>query len=133
MIIGFKEQFVPLILSGVKKHTIREDKHDRWSAGKLMNMSTGVRTKNYKEFAKKTCTGTQKISIQYYDNKQRVRIRIDDRFFGTAFYDQGRISYYVSELEDLARNDGFDSIDDFFRWFDKDFEGKIIHWTQLKY
>jgi len=133
MIIGFKERFVDKIKSGTKIHTIREDKHDRWSEGRKIYLATGVRTKNYQQFAEKTCTGTQKISIRYYDNKQRVRITIDDRFFGTAFYDQGRISYYVSELEDLARNDGFDSVDEFFQWFHKDFAGKIIHWTQLKY
>lgn len=28
---------------------------------------------------------------------------------------------------------GFDSVKDFFRYFNKDFKGKIIHWTDLKY
>lgn len=37
------------------------------------------------------------------------------------------------EVEVLARNDGFDSISDFFKWFNKDFQGSIIHWTDLKY
>ena len=30
-------------------------------------------------------------------------------------------------------NDGFDSIENFLRWFNKDFEGKIIHWTGFRY
>jgi len=37
------------------------------------------------------------------------------------------------EIEQLAINDGFDSLKDFMHWFNVDFEGKIIHWTKLKY
>jgi hypothetical protein len=37
------------------------------------------------------------------------------------------------EIFELAKNDGFDSIEDFFNYFNQDFTGKIIHWTNLKY
>ena len=37
------------------------------------------------------------------------------------------------EIEQLAQNDGFDTIEDFFAYFNDDFKGKIIHWTNLKY
>jgi len=30
-------------------------------------------------------------------------------------------------------NDGFESLQDFFNWFNKPFRGKIIHWTDFKY
>lgn len=43
---------------------------------------------------------------------------------------------YLSNWQDvlmLAQNDGFDSIDEFFKWFNKDWKGSIIHWTDLKY
>ena len=34
----------------------------------------------------------------------------------------------------LAKNDGFDSIEDFFKFFTKDiFVYKLIHWTDFKY
>lgn len=33
----------------------------------------------------------------------------------------------------LAINDGFESIDDFFNYFNEDTTGKIIHWTDLEY
>ena len=33
----------------------------------------------------------------------------------------------------LVQNDGFASISDFFKFFNKDYTGKIIHWTDLKY
>ena len=33
----------------------------------------------------------------------------------------------------LVQNDGFASISDFLKFFNKDYTGKIIHWTDLKY
>jgi hypothetical protein len=36
-------------------------------------------------------------------------------------------------LLQFVQNDGFDSIEDFFSYFDKGFKGKIIHWTDLRY
>lgn len=133
MVISFKDRFKEAILSGTKIHTIREDKHDRWKKGMKMNMATGVRTRNYNEFAEKNCTGTQKISIRYFDNKSRVEVVINDRYIGAAYFGIKRIYCCVYELEILAHNDGFDSVDDFFAWFNKDFEGKIIHWTDFRY
>jgi hypothetical protein len=39
------------------------------------------------------------------------------------------------EIEDLAINDGFDDVADFWAWFDQysPFSGKLIHWTGLRY
>lgn len=34
---------------------------------------------------------------------------------------------------ELAVNDGFDSDEMFFKWFDKDFDGWLIHWTDKRY
>lgn len=39
----------------------------------------------------------------------------------------------ISEMIKLAHNDGFDLLYQFIEWFNKDFEGKIIHWTNFKY
>ena len=133
MVIGFKEQFVPLILNGVKKHTIRKDKHERWSAGKLMHMATGVRTKDYRQFDELVCTDVQKISIVYNKIHSKVQILIDGKYYGSAFFDKDTLVYFTKSIETLARNDGFESVDDFFKWFDKDFNGRIIHWTNLRY
>jgi len=36
-------------------------------------------------------------------------------------------------MEQLAINDGFDCIDDFFAWFNTDFTGKIIWFVDKKY
>jgi len=71
------------------------------------------------------CTHTQKIMI--------------DRVGCTGFW---RMDVVVSidgrvlqhwEVLTLSRNEGFDSPDDFFEFFDKDCMKKIIHWTKIKY
>jgi uncharacterized protein YqfB (UPF0267 family) len=128
MITGFKNRFEQPIEDGTKKHTIREDKNDRYKEGKWLHLAVGVRTKAYRLLKKVVCTGTQKIQILYGNGGyfegfayQDVRVLIDGRELG------------YREVSELAKNDGFDMQDSFFKWFNKDFTGKIIHWTELKY
>ncbi|MBB4034871.1 hypothetical protein GGR21_000758 [Dysgonomonas hofstadii] len=124
MILGFKPQFVAPILSGNKIHSIREDKTDRWKEGNTIHFATGVRTKNYDNFKMDECKGTQSIKIEYFEGV----------FFAnkvTVFIDGRALEY--EEILTLAHNDGFCSVADFLKWFNKDFEGKIIHWTDFKY
>lgn len=124
MILGFKERFEDLIKSGSKIHTIRADKPNKWKSGMLIHFAKGVRTKNYINFQMGQCFSTQRIKIEY-DNIQPcgnvLSITVDDR------------SLTPEEIEMLAKNDGFDSVSDFLDFFDKDFRGKIIHWTDFRY
>lgn len=120
MILGFNEKFPPKIEAGTKIHTLREDKKDRWKAGKTIHFATGVRTKAFNCFRKGKCVSTQKITITYRVGHSAL-VNIDYRYLTQ------------DEVNILAKNDGFDSVEDFFTWFDKDFVGKIIHWTDFKY
>ena len=61
MILSFKPQFVPKILDGTKKHTIRADKHNRWHNKMTIHFATGVRTPQYEKFDEKTCCATINI------------------------------------------------------------------------
>ena len=124
MILGFKPQFKDPIKTGQKKHTIREDKHDRWKAGRVIHFATGVRTKLYEQFKEGFCKSTQKIQILWDNislNGEFVSILIDGRLID------------LDEVETLAINDGFEDVSEFLNWFSEDFEGKIIHWTDLRY
>lgn len=122
MVIGFKPQFVEPILKGIKVHTIREDNHNRWQAGMKMHMATGVRTKNYKQFAEKICTGNRRIIIE--PEKKQVSICVNST----------QIKYFNEQgIETLAKNDGFNSVDDFWKWFNKPFFGKLIYWIPEPY
>lgn len=124
MILGFKQQFKEPTLKGTKIHTIREDKHNRWKAGKIIHFATGVRTKNYNCFKEGVCVSVQTIEIKHNKNVCKVLSR-------TVIVDGRELE--PTEILRLAKNDGFKTKNDFFDWFNKDFKGKLIHWTNKKY
>jgi len=122
MVIGFNKQFVEPILNGTKIHTIREDKNHRWQKGMKMHMATGVRTKQYKQFAEKVCTGNRRIEIEPYTKTVKMTFNSTEV---RLMNDKG--------IELLAKNDGFKTVQDFWKWFDKPFIGKLIYWVKEPY
>jgi len=133
MILSFKQRFEHKILGGTKIHTIREDKHDRWKAGNKIHFSTGIRTPGYNCFKVAKCTGIQKIEIMWDESGPTVYIG-SMPFFYTEKHELGYIPVYgVEQMTMLAKYDGFDLASYFFSWFNKDFKGKIIHWTDFRY
>lgn len=122
MILGFKKQFVKPIKAGTKIHTIREDKHNRWKPGMKMHFATGVRTKKYRQFIPTlTCIRVQKIKIIYKKTSPSPKIFVDGK----------RLN--MDDTYFLAKGDGFSNTWQFREWFNKDFTGKIIHWTDKRY
>jgi hypothetical protein len=112
-----------------KYHTIREDIHDRWHEGSLIHPVVFNRSKNQFQFAPTlVCKSVQKIEFKY-DNpcSDYPTITIDGKILKVFNRDQYQI------IDTLSKNDGFNSVKDFFAWFDHDYTGKIIHWTNLKY
>ena len=103
-----------------KLHTIRQGV-GRWRAGMNIHMVINNRTANRFQFAPTIkCKSVQKIEIKW-NSKHIVTVYIDGK------------SIHADVLEVLAVNDGFNSLADFFAYFDKDFTGTLIHWTDLKY
>lgn len=122
-----------------KLHTIRRDQHRRWKAGMDIHPKiwTGKprRSKTFQFAPIVKCTGVQEIEIkriQTPHHKIAIGVYIDDEVLGYAFGQEG-ITQYDQPLKMLAMNDGFDSVQDFFSWFDTDFKGVVIHWTDLRY
>lgn len=123
-----------------KLHTIRRDLRNRWEAGKMIDFFIETRTSNMFRFAPRVpCVSTQKIHIIWFDLSEidimaellyPYLIKIGEKCV-VVHIDEVQISQ--SQIENLAINDGFDSVDEFFTWFNEDYEGKIIHWTSLKY
>ena len=110
-----------------KVHTIRADKKNRWKVGDKIHMVVFNRTKNRFQFAPVLEVKLiQKIKI---NNKSYIST--DNLFDETVFIDDRILTR--DELKQLVLNDGFESIEQFFEWFNEDFTGKIIHWTDLKY
>lgn len=116
-----------------KLHTIRQDKNDRWQVGTNIDFFINVRQKTMFRFAPVLpVVRVQNIEIKYVpfgDKKQDARpfVKVD----GRLIYDVGQILW--SQMKEFAKNDGFESVNIFFEYFDKDFKGKLIHWTDLKY
>ena len=111
-----------------KIHTIRSG--DRWKAG------TNIHFKIWsgKPYVDKTfnfaplipCVSVQNIEITWSKTNcfgGCVKVVIDGLDVTTN----------VDLIDKLAINDGFDNRTDFFNWFNEDFKGQIIHWTNLKY
>jgi hypothetical protein len=132
----YKEKFpydydwVPVFMKAKPKiHTIRDDKHDRWKPSKLIHFEQwtdkAYKSKCYHFAPLAPCVGVQKIRIELIGSHKHkdlgASVFIDDIF------------QYMDQIEKLAQNDGFKSVDDFFKWFNKDYSGKIIHWTDLIY
>lgn len=153
MILSFKTHinnkptgFVQKILDNIKIHTIR--KSNRYT-GKQLHMATGVRTKHYNQFNKniphlQIGISDQVIKIlrcdelphkmRMADDVCQINVNIDGLVYPTCFKIKIDTRYInTTEMKQLAANDGFNSLNDFFNWFNQDYEGFIIHWTNLKY
>lgn len=116
-----------------KLHTIRESL--RIQPGQLLHMATGNRTKQYYQFNKNypgllTCVSTQGIVI-YHEEREVLISKEGGRAPGDKFWNFRELP--GKELQQFIRNDGFDKEEDFWRFFDHDFTGQIIHWTTLRY
>jgi len=122
-----KEGLLEMMVTGTvppfifpKRHTMRRSKRVK----KGMNLSLrNWQGKPYRspqiEFAETICVSTQDVVVFRVHGK--VRVWIDDRLLNDK------------EIEILAINDGFESVDDFIKYFQKGFIGQIIHWTELRY
>lgn len=122
-----------------KLHAIYTDMSDRWKAGIDIYFVAENSTNKRFEFAPVVkCTRVQEIEIFYHCNdpeEKMITVSIDGKEFGIAGNREKGMPFEVfrGDLLTLAKNDGFDSVEDFFAWFSEDFTGKIIHWTDLKY
>jgi hypothetical protein len=120
-----------------KLHTIREDKKDRWKVGTKIDFFINCRQKDMFRFAPVLpVVSTQKISIEYIFNLSHERLKQlgqrKDNYYPVVYIDNAWHNDDL-KLKQLAQNDGFDTIEDFFAYFNEDFTGKIIHWTDLRY
>lgn len=119
-----------------KIHTIRKDEKNRWKVGTMIDFFINTRTKDMFRFAPRIqVVSTQEIKIKYtkssIDAHPLVYMEVDNKCLDT--YNLFTQSSAFKLIEELALNDGFESVDDFLQYFNEDFAGKIIHWTDFKY
>lgn len=119
LILGENGYYTHLDLTP-KLHTILGDPHNRWDEGMVIEMVINNRTKSRFQFSPVIkCVSVQEIEIEYINGWLTIRV-------------DGRYLLSVERIR-LALNEGFHSLEHFKTYFNKDFKGKIIHWTDLKY
>tara|TARA_R110002124_G_scaffold246210_1_gene411304 strand:+ start:133 stop:663 length:531 start_codon:yes stop_codon:yes gene_type:complete len=117
-------------LENPKIHTIREDAKDRWQVGTMIDFFINCRQPTMFRFAPRIpVVSIQEIEIIYYTDRETLIKDLPPK--KAVVVGNSRLNQI--EIEQLAQNDGFDTIEDFFAYFNDDFKGKIIHWTNLKY
>ena len=122
MILGFKPDFVPQIISGTKVHTIRAGR--RWVAGQTISFCINLGPDNLTKFqpdgVAKTVQDIRAVQINGI-----YLIEIDGRQLPEP------------ELAEFVRRDGFESADQLFHFLagyhGLPFVGQLIHWTDLVY
>lgn len=74
----------------------------------------------------------QNISIRHFFDKVEVKI---NNVCYTALRQNPEQKFYEYDfaIYELSRNEGFLDADHFFYFFNKNFDGKIIHWTKIFY
>jgi len=120
----------PANATSAKIHTIRADEKDRWKAGRLIHFIINNRSKERFQFAPVIAVKSlEKFVLEWQDIE-------GDGVMEPIGWIDGKVFALGRDAEnwiELAKNDGFESTEDFFNWFDKPFKGKIIHWTNHKY
>lgn len=120
--VAFDLRFVPQIRdTGRKIHTIRRDEENRLMPGVKIALSCdGL----HLVFSDKTITAVQLIVIHVHILQYVKYIQV--------FVDGRKLEY--REIVELAKNDGFDDVNDFISFFGLGrYEGKLIHWTDKRY
>jgi hypothetical protein len=117
MILGFDEAFAPLIVAGIKVHTIRAGQ--RWRAGEVAQFVVHAGQPSQREFwPSQLIVTVQDIELTADE------LRVDGRPLGPA------------ELLKLAQADGFPTAAALLAYFaDKPlpFHGQLVHWTGCRY
>ena len=119
-----KRNFPAKILAGSKTHTCRIDKHRRWKVGmKIQYYRLNPRNGGI-EFATGIVSKVENIKISVWHNWVSIGDKNDDPTNYT----------YLSledELNEFAKNDGFNSWEELKEYFKEFFEGVRISWDLI--
>jgi hypothetical protein len=112
-----------------KIHTIREDNKSRWYDARLIHAVINNRQKGKMlTFAPPfKCWYVQNISIKW-ENTIHAQIPFESC---TITIDGIKLNF--RESQQLAVNDGFENLNEFSAYFNTNFTGKLIHFTDFKY
>jgi len=142
MILGFKDRFVPFVVDGSKRHTIRGG--ERWKAGMRADLFRNVRQKNMALLFRAPVIRVESIRLCSYETYQRGPTPLDGNHCRNASRGPHGEAMLVwinrqllehDEAEELFRRDGFRdkalmaTYEALLFWQERlPFAGQIIHW-----
>ncbi len=100
-VYDFKAQFVAAVESGAKTCTIRPERDRPTKIGDTLYLYAGLRTKACRLIGTAICTDVCALSV----SKRHI------------WSEDARRVLTPTELDDLARDDGFQSVQEFFQFF----------------
>jgi hypothetical protein len=122
MILEFQTDFIPLITTGVKVHTIRFG--NRWSAGQSIKFYVNVGQDGMRKFWPDGVA----------QNVQNIRVEVSH---GTPVIEINGRQLSAPELTEFTHRDGFESPGLLLQFLDGyhglPFVGQLIHWSSLRY
>lgn len=121
MILGFKPQFYRVVTSGIKIHTLRADVNKRWKVGNKVHFAGNLRTKDYFQFGFGIAKQVHEVSIIHQASIKGVSRR------PLIFLGDRRLT--LEEQKAFAFRDGFDTLEQFFEWFNKTQGLRLICWV----
>lgn len=128
---SIKEWVEPFKTCVPKIHTIRKDSKCLWRKDVTIHFKQWIdkpyrsRTYNFMPLIQ-----VKKVQLIKIDYNKKVIFKNGNEYPIVSI--SGRILDFET-VGTLAVNDGFDSIDHFFSYFNESFEGVVIHWTNFKY
>ena len=118
--LNFKKENVPKVLSREKNCTIRPRGKRLYKKGDRLYLYVGLRTKGCRKLGEADCIKVDCIRI-YTDTKEVI---------------VNGVALTLNQVDELAKMDGFDDRDAFFRFFKKQyrpdpeigFDGQLVWW-----
>lgn len=133
MILTFScDSFVESIINGIKVHTIRDDKQNRWKVGNKIHFWLG-NPRNARGKTKPYQFGIGEVS-----RVETIRMKFaiqEDWQQDIVYIGNDIVLKSIDELNALAENDGFENWFQMKNWFDnedKQYFGKIIFWKNFE-
>ena len=114
MNINYKKELERALASDVKLHTIRQKPI---AVGTMMNHIVYPYHKERRCVLTNFCKSTQMITIEPSSRIIKVDGMVLSKF----------------DMERLSKNDGFETMEDFWSFFNAPYQGMIIHWTETRY
>lgn len=118
--LNFKARWADKVESGEKPHTIRALRKRPFKVGDRVYLYTGMRTRTCRKLGESDCIRVEPIKIGQTACEP------------LGFVEIGKVRLFAAQIMALARNDGFEALDEFFDFFVPNggvFEGQFIEWT----